>query len=485
MDVTWGISALFHDAALSVVSNNKILFASSAERFSRLKNDSNLNKELIDYALQFGVPSDIVWYENTFKRSLRYLLKDRRIKFFNINKYLKSFNINAKITYGIHHKSHLLSSLFTSPFHSDCLGVVVDSVGEFDSLSVWDIQNKDSITKIYSHTYPDSLGLFYSSVTDLVGLKPQEDEYILMGMASYGKTDYYYNFFKQFFYEEHCLIDCRKGIRGLLTEREIHNNKFDIALGAQKLYEEILLRIVRKFIRRTGYNKVILSGGCALNCKANTLLLNDAHVHIFPNPGDAGSALGCCLNDHADVHNMFLGYDAGNVEDLNSIVNVLLTEGVIGIVNGRAEFGPRALGNRSILADPRRRNIQDKVNNMKGRELFRPFAPAILKEFVHEYFDTKDWNPDNFKYMQYVLRCMKPSDIPGVVHVDGTSRVQAVDDTNPFLYSLLKIWKDRTGCPVLLNTSLNKKGKPLINTIDNLMEFVNRDFKVATCRGII
>jgi len=485
VDIVWGISALFHDAALSIACNNKVLFASSAERFSRLKNDASLNTQLVDHALQFGAPSRIVWYENTFKRSLRYLLKDGRLKLFNVNKYLKSFNIDAKVEYGSHHKSHLLSALYTSPFQSNCLGVVIDSVGEFDSLSVWDIKNKDCMTKIHSHAYPDSLGLFYSAVTDLVGLKPQEDEYILMGMASYGKTDYYHRFFRQFFYEEHCLIDCRRGIKGLLSEREIHSNKCDIALGAQKIYEEMLLRIVRKFMKKTGYDKMILSGGCALNCKANTLLLNEAHVHIFPNPGDAGSALGCCLSDHAHVQNMFLGYDAGSIEDLNGIIDVLLTDGVVGIVNGKAEFGPRALGHRSILADPRRRNIRDKVNNIKGRELFRPFAPAILREFVDEYFDTKGHSPDNFKYMQYVLHCTRPRSIPAVVHVDGTSRVQTVDDTNPFLYSLLKIWKERTGCPVLLNTSLNKKGKPLVNAIDDLSEFTDRHFRVATSRGMI
>ena len=200
MKTTWGISGLFHDAAISVIQDNRIVFASSAERYSRIKNDKHLSTALIDDCLLHGIPDNIAWYETPYKKILRRLIIDKQITKYNPAKYISSFNLHAKIEYIDHHKSHLYSSLFTAPFDTNnTLGIVIDSVGEFATVSIWDIQDLKHIKKIYTQYYPNSLGLFYSAITDLVGLKPLEDEYILMGMASYATTDRYYKFFKGIF----------------------------------------------------------------------------------------------------------------------------------------------------------------------------------------------------------------------------------------------------------------------------------------------
>ena len=472
--IVWGASGLYHDAALCIIKDNKLVFASSSERYSRIKNDPYFNTSIVQDALCFGYPDKIVWYETPWKKTVRNFICDGKVAYKSAKNHFASFNITSKIEYVSHHLSHLASALYTCPFDTQqSLGLVVDSVGEFDSLTVWDIKNKNNIKKLYTQYYPNSLGIFYSAITDLVGLKPLEEEYILMGMASYGKTYKYYKIFKNYFFNKGNLIrDCRYGCRELFSSLEIEKNKFDIALGAQLVFEENLCLIVQKFLTKTGYSKIIYGGGCALNCRANTLLLNLVdNIWIYPNPGDAGAAVGAALTSCNLVvsPDLMLGHDAGVITNIEQITNTLIRQKIVGVVNGKAEFGPRALGHRSILADPRDKQIQNRVNDIKGREQFRPFAPAVLKEYAEEYFSFK--KPlHNYKYMQYLVHCTQPNLIPAVVHIDGTSRVQVVDQSNPFLYSVLTQWYKKTGCPVLLNTSLNIKGKPLINNIDDIHE---------------
>lgn len=485
----WGISGLFHDAAISVVKNGKLIFASSSERYSRIKNDKHLNQALIKDALNHGYPDTITWYESPLKKKLRCLLFDKALIHYNVKSYLKQFGLSAPISFLDHHTSHLYSSLLTYPKNiENILGVVVDSVGEFNTISIWDIRSKDKIKMIYSRGYPDSLGLFYSSITDLVGLKPLEDEYILMGMSSYGKSKRYYTLFKELFFKNGNLIfDLRHGCKHLFSEEEVLNNRFDIALGAQLIFEEVLIKLVKKFLLITGYRNIVYSGGCALNCRANSLLLNLADkVWIFPNPGDAGASLGAALHytkQKINIDNMFLGYDAGNITNINEIVSVLKSDHVVGVINGKAEFGPRALGHRSIFADPRLKNIKSIVNDIKGREQFRPFAPVVLKEYAKDYFKID--NRNDYRFMQFTAVCTKPRIIPGAVHTDGSSRIQVVDRYTPFVYSLLLEWYKQTGCPVLINTSLNIKGKPLINSLEDISEFKNRSFKIVTSAGCL
>jgi carbamoyltransferase len=213
-------------------------------------------------------------------------------------------------------------------------------------------------------------------------------------------------------------------------------------------------------------------GGCALNSKANTLLWDIFYnVWIMPNPGDAGSSLGAAaalFGKHLSWDGPYLGYDLGGEYPVQDIFDSIMSTGIAAVASGRAEYGPRALGNRSILADPRDPNIKDKVNKIKKRELFRPFAPVVMEEHASEWFDMDYTSP----YMQYTPKCLKPDIIPSVVHHDGTSRVQTVNrQQHPGLYDLLEKFYEATGVPILLNTSLNIKGQPLLNDESDIIEW--------------
>ena len=215
-------------------------------------------------------------------------------------------------------------------------------------------------------------------------------------------------------------------------------------------------------------------GGCALNCLANRLIpWHFENSWIMPNPGDAGSSLGAILaarETQARWRSPYTGYDIKGEYPTQAILDELFKTGMAGVANGKAEFGPRALGNRSLLADPRGSRMKDKVNAIKQRQEYRPFAPVIRLEDVKECFNV----PEDFAspYMQYVVTCKQPKKYPAIVHEDGTSRVQTVTkEQHPGLYELLTIWKERTGCPMLLNTSLNIKGQPMVNTEADAADF--------------
>jgi carbamoyltransferase len=247
------------------------------------------------------------------------------------------------------------------------------------------------------------------------------------------------------------------------------NDTFDIAAATQTVYEMAFERVLQQATKLTGSRNLVLMGGCALNCLANRLTGKYFdNTWIMPNPGDAGSAVGAVLAVHPEWRidsNHFsplLGYNMGNTNSNREIVEYLLDNKICGVARGRAEFGPRALGNRSLLADPRGADIKDTVNAIKQRQEFRPFAPAILEEHVDMYFDMPPgWSTS--RYMQVIARCRHPELFPAIVHRDGTSRVQTVPkDASPFR-QLLELWYAQTGCPMLLNTSLNIKGKPMVN----------------------
>jgi len=207
---------------------------------------------------------------------------------------------------------------------------------------------------------------------------------------------------------------------------------------------------------------LVLMGGCALNCAANGTIRDDWNkVWIMPNPGDSGSAIGAVLahkSQWMDLDHMFMGYNIEGDYPVEEVLQELLTNGICGVANGRAEFGPRAFGHRSLLADPRGADIKDRVNNIKQRQLFRPFAPAVLEEHAKDYFEGHV-NP----FMQYTSTCTDPG-LPAITHGDGTSRVQTVSANESVGFrKLLERWYEETGCPILLNTSLNIKGKPIVN----------------------
>jgi carbamoyltransferase len=249
-------------------------------------------------------------------------------------------------------------------------------------------------------------------------------------------------------------------------------DRFDIAAAVQVVYEQRLNDFMRMAKNLTNKNNLVFMGGCALNSSANTLLWKIFDmIWIMPNPGDAGSSLGAAAalyGKHLDWEGPYLGHNLNNKYPVIKILNKILEDGIAAVASGRAEYGPRALGNRSILADPRDPNIKDKVNLIKQRELFRPFAPVVIEEHASKWFDMDFSSP----YMQYTVKCLQPDKIPSVVHADGTSRVQTVNSKqHPGLYELLNQFYKRTGVPVLLNTSLNIKGQPLLNDEKDLLEW--------------
>jgi len=255
------------------------------------------------------------------------------------------------------------------------------------------------------------------------------------------------------------------------------SDTFDIAAATQQVYEILLERVLQHAIHLSSSRNLVLMGGCALNCSANRLTGKyfDS-TWIMPNPGDAGSAVGAVLAYNGlRVDNQqftpYLGYDMGSETSNEEIVDYLIDNNLCGVARHRAEFGPRALGNRSLLADPRGIDIKDRVNEIKQRQQFRPFAPAILAEHVHEYFDMPAGWRNGSAYMQVVARCRRPDAFPAIVHVDSTSRVQTVaNDGSPFRL-LLEEWYRATGCPMLLNTSLNIRGEPMVNDRDGANRF--------------
>jgi carbamoyltransferase len=207
-------------------------------------------------------------------------------------------------------------------------------------------------------------------------------------------------------------------------------------------------------------------------------------VWIMPNPGDAGSSLGAAAalyGKHIEWENPYLGHDLGGKYPVQEIVDGILKNGIVAVASGRAEYGPRALGNRSILADPRDPSIKDKVNSIKQRELFRPFAPVVLEDHAHKWFDMEFASP----YMQYTVKCLQPDKIPSVVHADGTSRVQTVNKEQHYgLYRVLNKFYLQTGVPVLLNTSLNIKGQPLLNDHEDIKNWeLEYNFRILNDNG--
>ena len=479
-----GISAGFHDAALSVINNRgDILFAGHSERYSKNKHDKHLSMGIVEDALTYCDSKDIElhYYERVWMKFLRQIRSGEKPKLSNLSVkeiigtgllYKLQDGRGSKVYTHNHHLSHAAAGFQTSAYN-DATIVVIDAIGEFDTISIWNAwynkNGKAQYKKLWGQRYPDSIGLFYSAITKRVGLRPLDEEYILMGMAAYGKR----NLSKELKEMSDTLV---KSYKDITFKDNLHigvpdtflgdANEMDIACGAQLIVEQLITNVISKARALGGSKNLVYGGGVALNCLANRLLGNFYdNIWIMPNPGDAGSSLGAaCLGYGKRVNwtNAFLGYDIIGPYPTNRILDSLLTDKIVGVANGRAEFGPRALGNRSLLADPRGTEIKDKVNEIKRRQKFRPFAPVILEEYADTYFDMPH-GFNNSRYMQSIARCRVPDLFPAIVHYDGTSRVQTVPKDGSGIRELLEKWYVLTGCPMLLNTSLNIRGEPMVN----------------------
>ena len=440
----------------------------------------------------------------------RLWIKDEIMK--NVN------GFKGKIIFPEHHISHAAHAFFTSPF-TDSAILTVDGVGEW-STTGFGSAHDTKIEITHDIRWPHSLGLFYSAFTYFLGFKVNEGEYKLMGLSAYGKPIYYDRILDElidvkndgsihlnmkyfaFTYDKVMTNQNFSNLFGIQPRKEgqkMEQIHYDIASSAQLVLEDILLKMVDHVYKKTKQKNLCFGGGVALNGVANHRILKDGpfeKLHIPPSPGDAGSAVGCAqysyfcheknrreiqFDAERIQNNIYLGPSFSNDEiksylDTNNIEYKflereqlletsakLITEGnVVGWFQGRMEWGPRALGNRSILADARLAEMKDILNEkIKHRESFRPFAPSILEEYVSEYFELDVPSP----YMLLVAKVKKPDKIPAVTHVDGTGRLQSVSKhVNPLYYDLINKFYEKTGVPVIINTSMNVMGEPIVNT---------------------
>jgi carbamoyltransferase len=446
---------------------------------------------------------------------------------------------NWKLLFGDHHESHAASAFYPSPFEEAAI-LTIDGVGEWATSSTG-IGKGSELTLLQELRYPNSLGLLYSAFTYYTGFKVNSGEYKVMGLAPYGEPKYvklirdqllevrddgsvklnqdYFNY-SQGLRMTNRAFDKLFGGQPRQPESNIGQREMDLARSIQVITEEVMLKMAHYIHRETRMKNLCLAGGVALNCVANGRVLKEVpfdDIWIQPAAGDAGGSLGVALaiwhrylgkprktvpgkdamkgsylgpgNSEDDIKNYLdsnhLSYTRYSREQLPEVVAELLAEGkIIGLHQGRMEFGPRALGGRSIIGDPRSSQMQSVMNlKIKYRESFRPFAPSVLREHVSEWFDLDADSP----YMLLVAEVaqqkriesteseaklegfeklkVKRSEIPAVTHVDGSARVQTVTrETSPLYWEIIEAFRQRTGCPVIVNTSFNVRGEPIVCT---------------------
>ena len=380
-------------------------------------------------ALSYGEPDVVSYFERPWLKKSRQLYAGQYDEVFRMDntpkEYLKRWIGDKEIQYVQHHESHASAGYYTSKFDEACI-VVIDAIGEWETVTIW-YGNDDKLEKRWSQKYPKSIGLFYSAMTQRLGLKPQEDEYILMGMDAWGNRDERIKnkIYKDLFDSN---INLHKGCRwwnpDFYKDDGSEQWQFDIAANTQWACEEEIMKIMSKAKQIVPEsNNLVFMGGVALNCVANEKIAKDwDDIWIMPNPGDAGSSLGSAARVYGRKLNWvhtFLGTNIKGSYPVRRGVDLLLRGEIIGIANGKAEFGPRALGNRSLIADPRGNDIKDKVNVIKKRQKFRPFAPSVLEEHAHKIFDLP---VERASYMQFTAKCKYPKNtqpyVMSMVHLE-------------------------------------------------------------------
>lgn len=506
-----GFSEYFHDAALAVIDEDgTVVYASQSERYSGKKNDALIKPDMWriindddhvtfyeDYELRRTQMGGLRTFGQSFDKMFENIGAGfRDVMIHETENKLPMYNSLDYDDFNTHHESHVAGAFFTRPWESkeDTVMVSVDGSGELESVAIYD-HNFNVIKKVL---WPQSLGLIYASITVFMGYKALRDEYIIMGLAPYGTPQAtLYGLLKECYYyyesEEGKNLRQEEEFQGIpmgSSELWVRQQSFetrmknlikaykqeDVAATVQKFFEDEVLKIM-KFARQYG-SKLVYSGGCAQNVTANTKireLFDDMHIAIAPS--DAGNALGCASytwhKKTGGTHlnwSPYLGHNIMTHINPKDVAKYLTENKVAGVANGKAEYGPRALGNRSLIADVRY-DVQDTVNDIKRRHRFRPFAPAILSEYADEYFD----GPMN-EYMQFTA--VAKHDYDSVTHVDGTARVQLVKpDCKSVIRQILEEYYELTGVPMLLNTSLNIRNKPMVNTIEDAIEW-EKKYKV-------
>ena len=501
----------------------------------------------------------------SFRQALPLWLKEKLFQKSLLKKELQrhaqNFDWHNRLLFAEHHQSHAASAFFPSPF-DDAVVLTMDGVGEWATTSVA-IGHGSKLESVREIHFPHSLGLLYSAFTYYTGFKVNSGEYKVMGLAPYGEPRYADRILEHVIdlksdgtfrldqsYFEYCtglrmtngkfdelFEGPARSPNELLTQRHM-----DLAASVQAVTEEVVLRLTRALAKETGINSLCLAGGVALNCVANGKVLRDSafdNIWIQPAAGDAGGALGAALaayyvhlgkdrhvsNELDAMAGSFLGpsftqgeirreldnaganyEEVGDSDIIDSTVEALADGEAVGWMQGRMEFGPRALGARSIIADPRSPSMQKNLNlKVKYRESFRPFAPSVLREDVGDWFELDEDSP----YMLLVAdvaqkRCRSMSEeeqvlfgidklnvarsaIPSVTHVDYSARVQTVHrETNPRYHELLSAFKEKTGCPILVNTSFNVRGEPIVcTTTDAFNCFMGTELDVLVAGNCI
>jgi carbamoyltransferase len=565
-----GISGLYHDSAVALLVDGKIIYAAQEERFTRKKHDFRMPVNAIKHCLaEVELPIEdldyVVFYEKPllkFERLLEtyFAYAPKGFKQFlmgipqwlnqklhlprELDKALEN-KYTHKYLFTEHHESHAASAFFPSPFEEAVI-VTLDGVGEWATASIG-VGKSNKVELLYELHFPHSLGLLYSAFTYFTGFKVNSGEYKMMGLAPYGRPIYYERIMDHLFdikedgsfrlnmdYFTYCYTDVMTGKKmeelfdspRRRPESQITQREMDIAASIQKVTEEVMLRIVCHAHKLTGLKNLVLSGGVALNCVANGKILKKGpfeDMWIQPAAGDAGSALGAALF----VHHQLLGnerkvepgkdsqrgsllgpsfskaqitryldsvgavYHTINDEEklLETLVDQMQDGNVIGWFQGQMEFGPRALGSRSIIADARNEEMQSRMNlKIKFRESFRPFAPSVLRENASDYFEFPKDKESPYMLMvtpvQQSKRCqidgntdhltgidllkVKRSAVTSITHVDYSARLQTVDETrHGRYYRLIKTFREKTDCPLVINTSFNVRGEPIVCTPEN------------------
>ena len=592
-----GISAYYHDSAAALIVDGEVRYAAQEERFSRIKNDASFPEEAITYCLsESGFALEdldyIAFYDKPFLKFERLLetyyaiapkgfrsfamamaiwLKEKLFTKQIIRKSLKkiggSHARKIPIVFPEHHLSHAASTFYTSPFAKSAF-LTIDGVGEWTTTSYGLALGNKGIEVLGELHFPDSIGLLYSSFTYFLGFKVNSGEYKMMGLAPYSshqskKVQGFIDIIKEKLVDikEDGSIKLNKayfeypvGLRMVNPKKweslfgfkkrganepmtQIHA---DLAFAAQKVLEEIIVKLAHHIKKETDADYLCLAGGVALNCVANSVLYNEGifeDIYVQPAAGDAGGAIGAALaaaylkqdlnftglkkpfnpylgpcTSHQKIerllrrHKCPYHYFESTEELLGAVADHLAEKKVVGWFRGRTEFGPRALGNRSILADPSDPEMQSKLNmKIKFRESFRPFAPAVCEEDYDSYFEPgKQSNymlftnpvkasirkalPKNFHELSLEgKRKIPKSDLPAITHVDYSARVQVVKQgVNPTFWGLLQTFKKLTGTGVLINTSFNVKDEPIVNTPEDAYHcFINSGMDVLVLENYL